>query len=104
MTTSGAWWEAVWVHAALSSGHVLRAVPVSAPVAGLGAEHGEYAVGVFAHSGGAIDRAPMSYACYRAATELAGVLIKEGLCAEVTEALSSGYTGLIPTGTFSNAR
>jgi hypothetical protein len=38
------------------------------------------------------------------ATELAGVLIKEGLCAEVTEALSSGYTGLIPTGTFSNAR
>src|SRR6476469_812135 len=35
------------------------------------------------------------------ATELAGVLIKEGLCAEVTEALSSGYTGLIPTGSYS---
>jgi Cupin superfamily protein len=31
------------------------------------------------------------------AVELANVLIKEGLCAEVTEALSSGYTGLIPS-------
>lgn len=31
------------------------------------------------------------------AAKLADVLIKEGLCAEVTEALSSGYTGLIPT-------
>jgi hypothetical protein len=63
MTTSEAWWEAVRVHTALSSGHVLKAVPVSAPVAGLGAEHGEYAVGVFARSGGA----PISYARYRAA-------------------------------------
>lgn len=63
MTPSEAWREAVRVHAALLSGHVLRAVPVSAPVAGLGAEHGEYAVGVFAYSEGA----PMSYARYRAA-------------------------------------
>lgn len=61
MTTSGAWWEAVRVHAALSSGQVLGAVPVSVP--GLVPAQGEYAVGVFARSGGA----PMSYARYYAA-------------------------------------
>lgn len=33
---------------------------------------------------------------------LATTLIKEGVCAELTEALSSGYTGLIPTGNSSN--
>jgi hypothetical protein len=49
------------VHAALSSGHVLSAVPVSVP--GLVPGHGEYAVGVFARSGGA----PTSYARYYAA-------------------------------------
>lgn len=61
MTTSEAWREAVRVHAALSSGRVLGAVPV--PVPGLVPEQGEYAVGVFARSGGA----PMSYARYYAA-------------------------------------
>lgn len=35
---------------------------------------------------------------------LAEPLLKEGVCAEVTEALSSGYTGLIPTGPFSTMR
>ena len=36
------------------------------------------------------------------AAVLAESLIKEGVCAELTEALSSGYTGMIPTGTCSN--
>lgn len=31
------------------------------------------------------------------AAAVAGSLIQEGVCAEVTEALSSGYTGMIPT-------
>jgi hypothetical protein len=35
---------------------------------------------------------------------LAGALIKEGVCAEMTEALSSGYTGLIPTEPCLNTR
>ncbi|MBP2320454.1 hypothetical protein JOF56_000839 [Kibdelosporangium banguiense] len=38
------------------------------------------------------------------AVALAEPLLEEGLCAEMTEALSSGYTGLIPTGTYSNTR
>jgi hypothetical protein len=33
---------------------------------------------------------------------LAETLIKEGMCAELTEALSSGYTGMIPTDSCSN--
>jgi hypothetical protein len=61
MIASGPWWEAVRVHAALSAGQVLGAVPGSVPA--LAAEHGEYAVGVFARSGGA----QMSYARYYAA-------------------------------------
>ncbi|MFX0576914.1 JmjC domain-containing protein [Nocardia nepalensis] len=36
------------------------------------------------------------------AVVLAESLIKEGVCAELTVALSSGYTGMIPTGTCSN--
>lgn len=36
------------------------------------------------------------------AAVIADALIKEGVCAEMTEALSSGYTGMIPTGTYSN--
>lgn len=38
------------------------------------------------------------------AAVLAGALVKEGVCAELTEALSSGYTGLVPTGACSNTR
>jgi len=48
-------------------------------------------------SGHPVGLADLSEATGVDAAELAGVLIKEGLCAEVTEALSSGYTGLIPT-------
>jgi hypothetical protein len=36
------------------------------------------------------------------AAAVAEPLIKEGVCAELTEALSSGCTGLVPTGTCSN--
>jgi hypothetical protein len=36
------------------------------------------------------------------AVVLADTLIKEGVCAELTEALSSGYTGMIPAGFCSN--
>lgn len=60
MTASAAWWEAVRVHVALSSGQVLGVVPVSIP--GLVPEQGEYAVGVFARSAGT----PMHYARYYA--------------------------------------
>lgn len=60
MTASGAWWEAVRVHVALSSGQVLGVVPVSIP--GLVPEPGEYAVGVFARS----TKTPMHYARYYA--------------------------------------
>ncbi|MFD1047573.1 cupin, partial [Kibdelosporangium lantanae] len=38
------------------------------------------------------------------AAALAEPLLKEGVCAEITEALSSAYTGLIPTGAYSNTR
>jgi len=60
MTASGAWWDAVRVHASLSSGGVLHALPM--PIPGPVVEQGEYAVGVFASSGGA----PMKYARYYA--------------------------------------
>jgi hypothetical protein len=60
MTASEAWWDAVRVHASLSSGGVLQALPVAVP--GLVPEQGEYAVGVFASLGGA----PMKYARYYA--------------------------------------
>ena len=35
-----------------------------------------------------------------AAIRLAERLIQEGLCAPLTDVLSSGYTGLVPTETF----
>lgn len=38
------------------------------------------------------------------ATVIAETLIKEGVCAELTEALSSGFTGLVPPGACSNTR
>lgn len=38
------------------------------------------------------------------ASELAGILIEEGLCAELTDGLSSGYTGWIRHGRSSNER
>nr|QEO73889.1 hypothetical protein [uncultured bacterium] len=38
------------------------------------------------------------------AAVLAEPLLKEGVCAEMTDALYSGYTGLIPTGAYSNMR
>ncbi len=43
-----------------------------------------------------VDLAAVSAAAGIDATKLADVLIKEGLCAEVTDELLSGYTGLIP--------
>jgi hypothetical protein len=36
------------------------------------------------------------------AAVLADALIREGVCAELTEALSLGYTGMIPSGHYSN--
>jgi hypothetical protein len=38
------------------------------------------------------------------AAVIADALIKEGVCAELTDALSSGYTGLVPTGAYLNTR
>lgn len=37
------------------------------------------------------------------AGELADILIREGLCAELTDELRSGYTGLVPPALCSNA-
>jgi hypothetical protein len=44
-----------------------------------------------------VDLVAVSAAAGIDAVRLANVLIEEGLCAEVTDELLSGYTGLIPT-------
>lgn len=53
-------------------------------------------------SGHPIDLATVTATTGIDAVVLAESLIKEGVCAELTEALSSGYTDMIPTGTCSN--
>ncbi|SFQ29517.1 JmjC domain-containing protein [Amycolatopsis rubida] len=50
-------------------------------------------------SGHPVDLATVSKETGVNAAVLAEALIKEGVCAELTEALSSGCTGLVPTGT-----
>lgn len=55
-------------------------------------------------SGEPVSITEVSAACGMDATKIAGVLLEEGLCAEVTDALHSGYSGLLPVGTCSNAR
>lgn len=49
-------------------------------------------------SGHPVELASVSEECGVNAAVLADALIKEGVCAELTEALSSGCTGLVPTG------
>ncbi|TVT31259.1 cupin [Amycolatopsis rhizosphaerae] len=53
-------------------------------------------------SGHPVDLAELTTATGIDAAIVAGPLLKEGVCAELTEALSSGYTGLIQTGPCSN--
>lgn len=53
-------------------------------------------------SGHPVDLAEVTQATGVEAAAVAGPLLKEGVCAELTEALSSGCTGLVPIGTYSN--
>ncbi|MGH3623649.1 MAG: JmjC domain-containing protein, partial [Sciscionella sp.] len=53
-------------------------------------------------SGHPVDLAEVTATTGVDAAAVAEPLIKEGVCAELTEALSSGCTGLVPTGTCSN--
>nr|CTQ88673.1 myc induced nuclear antigen [Kibdelosporangium sp. MJ126-NF4] len=53
-------------------------------------------------SGRPVVLAELAQATNLDAAIVAEPLLKEGVCAEMTEALFSGYTGLVPTGTYSN--
>lgn len=65
------------------------------------ADHAEPAL-LLLLSGRPVDIAEATATTGVDAAAVAAPLIKEGVCAELTEALFSGYTGLVPAGTCSN--